>query len=199
MKPELFLEGSLAKTRLAREEKGDLTASDQDCGGNFSESLRQPVQLSLSLKIPKDCDIGDCWTFSGLLPKAGTMRSGKLSRQDAPLARLTGGKESSLWPTPTTYPPGSEGVRVAGQNALERKLKQIPSPSHCLPNYLEPILGSEEKMSSDVPRALMQFPPGWAEKPLLIGAENGSLQNIRGVPKKQDSDKTKANLRFRDG
>lgn len=77
----------------------DLTEIVPVCGQSSQEPFAFFVHGSPLLKTSQRCAFEGLIAFSMILPKAGTMRSGKLYRRKR-LARLTVENEFSLWPTP---------------------------------------------------------------------------------------------------
>ena len=111
-------------------------------GLNIGELLTIYDRDSRSWKMSECLFTGDYARYSGPLRKSGMMRNGRIYEQ-ATWVRRTGGKESGLWPTPTTQEVESEcelnerGRRIQktgdGSRSLNlaRKVK-FPTPhSNC--------------------------------------------------------------------
>ena len=69
-------------------------------GPRCSESFARFDPATCSLRMCQCSLLGDSGEYSQTYPRAGTMRTGIAYRHE-PLAPLTGGIESSLWPMPT--------------------------------------------------------------------------------------------------
>lgn len=113
-----------AKTSALPENKPELQAIAHPSGLSNCEYTENPKQLSLFGKMCLGLLATDLTEFSGVFPKAGTMRSGKLSAQP-PLERPTCGSVYFLLPTPLAY----SGTHRPGQTKLDRTLKLLPTPT----------------------------------------------------------------------
>jgi hypothetical protein len=120
-----------AKISAGAGERKDLAASNPHCGGKCSESSRNADLISLAGKTLKERCTAE---LEKLLP-ASEWSDMKLRAQSSYRQRSselrTSESESSLLPTPTTYPSGSGKVSPAGRNKLETSLRtraNIPTP-----------------------------------------------------------------------
>jgi len=90
--------------------------NEVDYGLNTPESFAQFDPDTWLLKTCQYSLLGDSTTFSGALPKSGTMQSGKLF-QLAPLEHLTKESDSGWLPTPTkSIGKKGWGMAYAGRN-----------------------------------------------------------------------------------
>jgi hypothetical protein len=92
-------EDSLAKTSASQEREQDLQASAADCGGIFTGLSKKSARRGSSLKTYQPFAVTDWEMSCGPSLRSGTMRSGTVYPLP-PLALLTDGTESGLWPTP---------------------------------------------------------------------------------------------------
>jgi hypothetical protein len=91
---------SLAKTSASQAKAQDLPERDQVSGGNSTGSSPKSARRGSSSKTYRPFDIKDWEMSCGPSLRSGTMRSGTVFPLP-PLAPLTAGTESGLWPTPT--------------------------------------------------------------------------------------------------
>ena len=141
------LAASPAQEPVLQEVKQDLTTPNLQCGLNTSDaSKKDSPSLSLS-KTQQDYSIAE-WELSyKAYPKAGTMRSGRLS----PLQCLEvpkRGKEFLSLPTLTSNT-ATKTSRASGQSKLERWLKD------------KGFLQDTQVLSAEMMATLFGFPKDW--------------------------------------
>lgn len=93
-------EDSLAKTSALPVKELDSQALEAVFGGNSTALLRKRGRSGSSRKTYQPFAVEDWTKFSGASLRSGTMRNGTVYPLP-PLAPLTAGTESGLWPTPT--------------------------------------------------------------------------------------------------
>ena len=93
-------EGSPAKTSALPEKEPDLQALEAASGGSSTGSSRRRSRSGSLRKTYQPFAVEDWTKFSGASLRSGTMRNGTVYPLQ-PLAPLTVGTESGLWPTPT--------------------------------------------------------------------------------------------------
>jgi len=138
-----------AKTYLPQEKERELTESGQECGKKWQELLAKYDPNMFMWKTPQ-CLLGEeSEQFLGTWPRWGSMRNGECYPQPK-LAQNIEGKESGLWPTPTTP---SGGGNCGGSGAYKNALKNGTHIPHSInPNLYEWLMG---------------WPQGWTDlKPL---------------------------------
>ena len=91
--------GFPAKTSALQEKEQGLRESAADCGGSSIGSSKKSGRRGSLLKTYQPFDITDWATSCGPSLRSGTMRNGTVYPLP-PLAPLTAGTESGLWPTP---------------------------------------------------------------------------------------------------
>ena len=96
----LSAEGSPAKTSALPEKEPDLQALEAASGGSSTGSSRRRSRSGSLRKTYQPFAVEDWTKFSGASLRSGTMRNGTVYPLQ-PLAPLTVGTESGLWPTPT--------------------------------------------------------------------------------------------------
>jgi hypothetical protein len=94
-----FPEDSPARTSATPELEPESRESDLASGANLSGSFAFWDRATSSWRTYQLCLTGELDRFSGIFPRAGTMRSGTVY-QHPPSAPLTEETESSSWPTP---------------------------------------------------------------------------------------------------
>jgi hypothetical protein len=147
-----YLAGFHAKISLPQEKAQELMESGQECGNKWQELFAKYSQNMFMWKTPQ-CLLGeDSEQFLGTWPRWGSMRNGECFQQPK-LGQSTEGKESGLWPTPTTP---SGGGNCGGSGAYKNALKNGTHIPHSInPNLYEWLMG---------------WPQGWTDlKPLETG------------------------------
>ena len=122
-----------AKICLLPESGQGLTGSVQGSGVNTSEPFAHFDHDTSSWRTSQVCLLTRTWdVYSETWPRAGTMRNG-IVYQQVPLAPLTGGIESGLWPTPRAHEPGATTVGYGRGLAelVEGKQQRWPTPKSC--------------------------------------------------------------------
>lgn len=155
---------SRAKTSAAQANAKESMDSDQDCGRSCCEPFAYYDPESQSLRTCQRSLFEDWIPFSATLPRAGTMRNGRLwARPNS--GRITYGKESSFWPTPQA----SDGFRgklsLASLTARAKKCKTEPRLAASGCRVLGQELADLEELCHDVRISewLMGFPIGWTD------------------------------------
>ena len=131
--PELTCSVAASPARISAlpESEPELTGSVQGSGVNTSEPFAHFDPATSSWKTYQVCLLTSTWdVFSETWPRAGTMRNG-IVYQQVPLAPLTGGIESGLWPTPRAQEPGATTVGYGRGLAelVEGKQQRWPTPT----------------------------------------------------------------------
>jgi hypothetical protein len=117
-------EDSLAKTSALQEREQDLQASAADSGGTSTGSLKKSARRGSSLKTYQPFAVTDWEMSCGPSLRSGTMRSGTVYPLP-PLALLTDGTESGLWPTPTAvWRPMGGNVRLLREKVLAGEMTE---------------------------------------------------------------------------
>jgi hypothetical protein len=129
-------EDSLAKTSAPQGKAQDLPENGQGCGGSSTGSSRRSSRSGSSLKTSLPFALKDWTQFSGASLRSGTMRSG-IVYPLPPLAPLTAGIESGLWPTPDASP---HKYRLRGNSQQSRSLNGIHG-GKLNPTWVEWLMG----------------------------------------------------------
>ena len=124
---------SHAKTSALQEKAQDLKEIEVDSGSNSTGSSKKSARVTRSSKTSQPFAVEDWIKSSGHSLRSGTMRNG-IVYPLPPLAHLTAGTESGLWPTPTSstggannqsksVQAGKHGINLAGA------VKMWPTPT----------------------------------------------------------------------
>jgi len=148
---------SLAKTSAQRAKAQDWPEQDRHFGGNTGDSLRKPRRHGLLQKTSQPFVIGDWTKFSGASLRSGMTRNGTVYPLQ-PLARLTDGIASGLWPTPQASDHRDRGcledpsvqrrIRIGKQIGLSVAVKKERGRGTLNPTWVEWLMG---------------FPTGWTD------------------------------------
>jgi len=148
---------SPAKTLALPEKAQGLPVSDQDSGGNITASLRKRGRLGSSRKTYQFFALADWTMYSGASLRSGMTRNGTVYPLQ-PLARLTDGIASGLWPTPQASDHRDRGcledpsvqrrIRIGKQIGLSVAVKKERGRGTLNPTWVEWLMG---------------FPTGWTD------------------------------------
>lgn len=114
--PMSFAEDFPAKTSALPERAPGLRASDQSSGGSSIDLLKKSARATRSLKTLQSFDLADWTQCSGRLLRSGMTRNGTVYPLQ-PLAPLTAGTDSGLWPTPTANPSNACSLKAGLKEA----------------------------------------------------------------------------------
>ena len=123
--------GSPVKTLASPGKAPDSVENVAASGSSTPKRSTRSSRATSSSKMSPPFALADWIKYSGRSLRSGTMRSG-IVYPHAPLAPLTGGIGSGLWPTPhsnCSTGAGTQG-RQGGLN-LQTAVKMLPTPSVC--------------------------------------------------------------------
>ena len=144
--PISSVEVSLAKTSATQAKGRASRVNGPDSGKNSSESFAWLDPNTSSWKTFQRSLVEGWISFSGILPRAGMMRNGRLYRR-APLVHHIHDKGCFLWPTPTR-----EDWRGGGKNCnqgyFKHRVARRFGGTWPHPTFVEQVMG---------------FPIGWTE------------------------------------
>lgn len=156
------LEVSPARTSARPGREPDSLAHDPGYGLSTPASWRKSDQESSSSRTSRPSSSGDSTGFSATWPRWGSMRSGACSARPGS-GRLTAGKGSSFWPTPTARD-WKDGAATGNEptNGILGRTAARWTPSH--PDQTPATGSTSPKMLN--PRFvewLMGLPLGWTD------------------------------------
>jgi hypothetical protein len=144
-----YLAGFHARTLVQQEGGGELLQAEVQCGNTWQGLLAKYDPVMSMWRTPQ-CLLGeDLESSLEIWPRWGSMRNGECFQRPK-LGQSIKGKESGLWPTPTTP---SGGGNCGGSGAYKNALKNGTHIPHSInPNLYEWLMG---------------WPQGWTDlKPL---------------------------------
>ena len=146
-----YLAGFLVRTLAPRETELDSVESDQDCGGQWHESLAKYNRDSRLWKTAPCSPAEDSGSSLVIWPKWGSMRNG-VCYQRPMLVRHTKEKESGLLPTPmaSDWKGGTVSIR---RDTGKQRLDQFRDWIKCMHGLTYPIPEHSE--------AMMGWPNNW--------------------------------------
>ena len=159
----LLPEDSPAKTLASQEKAQGLPENEADFGSNISASSKKRSRATSSSKTCQPFALADWKKFSGHSLRSGMMRNGIVSPLP-PLAHLTKGIESGLWPTPRASDTSAENP--ASKQARNERLRAAGHPKGC----------GSPSLATRVQYGVM-FPTPQAQNSKGIAAENCTNKN----------------------
>ena len=180
----LSAEVSPARTSASPDEGQDSPARAADSGITTTDSLTNSGRHGLSSKMSVRFELADWSKYSKVSMRSGMMRNGTVSLRQ-PLAPLTRGIASGLWPTPRAQSAtGSGPSRVGHRTDLQTAVKTWPTPtsrdwkdgsaSSCRNVPVNGLLGRAVHIGSTMTGSLN---PTWVEWLMGLPAEWTDLSN----------------------
>ena len=162
----LYLAGFLVRTLAPREMEPDSAESDQDCGGQWHESLAKYNRDLRSWKTAPCSPAGGSGSSLVIWPKWGSMRNG-VCYQRPMLARRIKENVSGLLPTPmaSDWKGGTVSIR---RDTGKQRLDQFRDWIKCMHGLTYPIPDHSE--------IVMGWPIGWSDLKPLATAKSQFVQ-----------------------
>lgn len=149
-KSTLSLADFLVRTSVQQDKVQGLQEAVVASGTSSTASLTKSARATRSSKTSASFAVEDWIKSSGHSLRSGMMRNGIVYPQ-APLARLTAGTASGLWPTPQASDHRDRGcledpaiqrrIRIGKQVGLSTAVKQKRGPGTLNPTWVEWLMG----------------------------------------------------------